>query len=100
MHSLQRKLPKQSEFLEREKMFNSKLYPNPANDEVIYTYSLQDKTVGSFQLKDVLSQTLLISNLLNGYSIIKTTGLSPGIYFYRIMFNEELKQEGWLSIIR
>ncbi len=88
------------EVLSTEELSSTKIlvksYPNPANDNLTITYSLEGSNNFSIDLYDVLGQKINTYNLLNnkGSLNIDLSNINSGVYFYAVKSgNKTLKTE-------
>jgi hypothetical protein len=75
------------------------LFPNPVVDEVHVVFNpdfLNNET--RFVLSDITGKEVLEQNLLESVSRVDCTGLSPGIYLYRILSGTDLIDVGKLIV--
>jgi len=67
-------------------------YPNPANNQVTFNYSLPAGTHGSLILRNILGETVTKTDLpgIAGKITLSATDLTEGIYFYSLMQDREV----------
>ena len=71
------------------------LYPNPGSDRIIIRSALRNLTVTFF---DVMGNAVLSEPVQSSTESIDVSGLSPGIYFYRISSGEKVVDTGkWIK---
>jgi hypothetical protein len=65
------------------------LYPNPANNQVNYSITLNEGQVGEWYMYDVNGKQLRAEKIHSGENVlnIQTGGLSDGLYFYRLLID-------------
>jgi len=78
------------------------VYPNPANDLVNITYSLNENQVGKIQIYDIAGALVLEQSLdsKNSLSILNTSKLNSGVYLYHIFVDNERVQSNKLVIVK
>jgi len=78
------------------------VYPNPANDLVNITYSLNENQVGKIQIYDIAGALVLEQSLnsKNNLSILNTSKLNSGIYLYHIFVDNEKIMSNKLVIVK
>ncbi|MFI5220439.1 MAG: T9SS type A sorting domain-containing protein [Bacteroidia bacterium] len=78
-----------------------KLFPNPANDYVVYKIRLNENESGEFQIFNVLCEKQKSFNLHEGENSaqIDTKDLEAGIYIYKVVLNNAFKEKGKLIVI-
>jgi hypothetical protein len=72
-----------------------RLYPNPASDLIhvsLPAYLLSG--TASIEISDALGKIVISESLTKDASVVKLGQLEHGIYFFRILFNDELIQNG------
>lgn len=81
--------------------FTGRMYPNPAGDYIVYTYSLEEEKA-NIEIKDALGKSIASYELLkaNTDARINTTQLTPGIYYYKVSVTHLLTQQGRFTIIK
>ncbi len=76
-----------------------KVYPNPVTDQLLVSYQKADDASESFIVTDITGRAVVRSLLSGNVGIAKMDlrSLQSGIYFYRIMAGETVKQSGKIS---
>jgi len=81
---------------------NAKLYPNPAKDEVMIEFGNALKTNAVLEIYGYAGNVLQTFVLQTGYQFISVSikELKSGIYYYRIISNNEVIAKDKLLIIK
>ena len=84
------------------KVYRSYLSPNPASDVLIVNYELPDKQTGKIIFYDFLGIAKAEFILPEDQNQLSITAeyFTNGMYFYKIISNDQLVSEGKLAIIR
>jgi hypothetical protein len=79
-----------------------RLYPNPANNELVLDYVLPDNQEinANFELIDVAGRKLKTINIKNYRTVIEINDLSAGVYYYSLSSNGEIHYTGKQVIIK
>ena len=79
-----------------------KIYPNPAKDEAYIDYQLQEGQTGKVMFFNITGQLLSEYTMFNGSNklIINTERYKSGIYFYRVLVNNNIIENDKLIIIK
>ncbi len=88
---------------ENEQASFFKLHPNPNDGNMIFEYSLQENTKGIFMLYDVtgrLVNSYTLNQGMNNSMKISEDALQNGIYFYKVIVNDEMIQSDKLIILK
>jgi hypothetical protein len=76
-----------------------KVFPNPANDNLIISHNLATKEgVISLEIMDVMGRVLINKTINNTNNQIDINQLSSGLYFYNIIQNDKMVQSGKLVV--
>ena len=80
----------------------AKLYPNPAQNEVMIAFEKATDSEGLLEIYGFTSSVIQSQNLASGYQYISVSvkDLKPGIYFYRILLNNEVVAKDKLLIVK
>ena len=80
----------------------AKLYPNPAKDEVMIAFEKATVSQGILEIYGFTGSVIQSQNLASGYQYISVSvkDLKPGIYFYRILLNNEVVAKDKLLIVK
>jgi hypothetical protein len=80
----------------------AKLYPNPAKDEVMIAFEKATDSQGVLEIYGFTGSVIQSQNLASGYQYISVSvkDLKPGIYFYRILINNEVVAKDKLLIVK
>lgn len=95
-----------SPFLQSEELsvYNDfKLFPNPNDGTMNFIYSLKETSQGEMIIFDVTGKAVakyLLATGLDNQIIINETKLSNGIYFYKVIVDNELKVSDKIVIIK
>ncbi|NNC85830.1 MAG: T9SS type A sorting domain-containing protein, partial [Bacteroidia bacterium] len=81
---------------------NFNVYPNPANNELTVTYSIEEEETTIFELYDGIGKKLIRSTLDKNDNtiIIDVSNIKNGIYFYKIVSNNKNVKNGKIIISR
>ena len=82
------------------KEIDCKLYPNPAKDEVIVDFYGELPKDLFIELFDLLGNKVETQNLKENITKISTIKQNSGVYYFRIINNNELIKSGKLVIIK
>jgi hypothetical protein len=79
----------------------AKLYPNPAQDEVMIAFEKATDAEGVLEIYGFTGSVIQSQSLASGYQFISVSvkDLKPGIYFYRILLNNEVVAKDKLLIV-
>ena len=80
-----------------------KLYPNPNNGTMQFTYSLMQQGAAIFELYNITGTLINTYKLQQGESnvlLINETELKNGIYFYKVIVNGEVINNEKIVIIK
>jgi hypothetical protein len=64
-----------------------KVYPNPANDEVSFTFSSTPSADTKITLTNMLGQVITTQHVTNSNTVISTSTLAEGVYIYSVQSN-------------
>ncbi len=80
----------------------AKIYPNPAKDEVMIAFEKATDSQGVLEIYGFTGSVIKSQNLASGYQYISVSvkDLKPGIYFYRILLNNEVVAKDKLLIVK
>lgn len=78
------------------------VYPNPANNNIMLSYSLPENQVGIFELYDVFGNLCLEDNISSNKNnaTVNTSSLNHGIYYCRITIGKNVSSVNKLIIAR
>ncbi|MBL7883637.1 MAG: T9SS type A sorting domain-containing protein, partial [Bacteroidia bacterium] len=87
---------------ENKNDYNFSLYPNPNNGNYKLEYKLKESDDASLFIYDVAGKLIkhYKINTANNQTIIASDNLHNGIYFYKILVNNEMKASDKLIIIK
>ena len=79
---------------DNQSIFSLFVSPNPSNDLLNITYSLEEQTTVKFEVLNMLGEVVVINKIINGttgkHSIpLTVSGLSNGCYFLKITTQQE-----------
>ena len=80
----------------------AKIYPNPAKDEVMIAFEKATDSEGLLEIYGFTGSVIQSQSLVSGYQYISVSvkDLKPGIYFYRILLNNEVVAKDKLLIVK
>lgn len=69
------------------------MYPNPASSESFYDITLEEDETGQLEIFNSFGQSIEVYLLYSGENHVRVnlSGLSSGIYLYRVSVNGEAK---------
>ena len=73
--------------VEENEMSNINVYPNPATNVI----NVSAQGFEQYQLVNMLGQTVISNNLVNGNAQINVSELSNGVYFVRLINGSEVE---------
>ncbi len=82
---------------------NYKLYPNPNDGNMIFEYSLQEHSSGTFILYDITGRVINKYKLTAGQSNalkISENELNNGVYFYSVTIDNSVKAFSKIVIVK
>lgn len=80
-----------------------KLFPNPNDGSMNFIYSLNETSKGEMIIFDVTGKAIATYSLKTGENnqiLINETQLSNGVYFYKVIIDNELKTSDKIVIIK
>ncbi len=80
-----------------------KLYPNPNDGNMVLTYSLAEKSEGTFNLYDITGRLINHYTLVVGENNslkIAESNLTNGVYFYSILVDNKVKAYNKIIIVK
>jgi hypothetical protein len=79
-----------------------KVYPNPAKSEMFIEYKLNEGQKASMEFFDIMGNKVLQQSLASNSNIakVKLDKLSTGLYFYKIIIDNNIVSTDKLSIIK
>lgn len=69
---------------------NIDIYPNPVSDKLIIEYSGSNINGYTYDINSIQGQTMMQGKLTNSKNEIDVTNLSRGIYFIKIVFEDQI----------
>ncbi len=81
---------------------NQTLFPNPTTGKITVGYQLNEDEKGVFEVYSTFGQVLFRVNLKidQENQVLDLSTLNPALYYYRIVINDEVTNQGTLSIIK
>jgi hypothetical protein len=86
-----------------ENDFQFKLFPNPNNGSMNFIYSLNETSIGELTIYDVTGKLVSKHSLQTGKNnqlFVNESELKNGVYFYKLVIDNEIKQSDKIVIIK
>ncbi len=78
--------------------YNGKMYPNPGENLINYSYINDDGKVMYIMLQNSVGGTIMQQQLTGGHVSINTSSLPNGIYYYIVKSNGSIQDKGKIII--
>lgn len=75
-----------------------KVYPNPSSDVVYFENNSPFSSQYDIEIYNTLGAKVYVQNGLSGRAIVQTDNFATGLYFYKIVNNQELIKSGRLVV--
>ncbi|MDQ3047560.1 MAG: T9SS type A sorting domain-containing protein [Bacteroidota bacterium] len=89
--------------IEAKETENFRLYPNPNDGSMKLIYSMKDQSTGTVTIFDISGKAVASYSLETGTNnqiLINETMLNSGVYFYKVIIDNEVKMSDKIVIIK